>query len=241
METFFNNKKLEDVVPGYTTANIEGRGILDRSLTTVDIPGRNGTYVIDQKLPPREIVVHYRMTANNSIEFLDQMDILHEALTTDGDVEFQFSDEAEYRKGRLVYSEPPPFDYFRGFGSFTIFCQDPFKYRDISNIVGSDVTTGGFSLYPYKINSISVTITAPRTGFEVMNVSTGRKILLTGPFTAGQKIVMNPENGILTLNGQNIMDRLDFIASDWHEFKIRQGDRVTTSQPITLSLSERRL
>lgn len=241
MYTFFNNKTLEDVVPGYTTANVEGRGILNRSLITVDIPGRNGSYVLDQKLPPREIIVHYRMTADNSIEFLEQMNILHEVLTTDGDVEFQFSDEIEYRKGRLIASEDPPYDYFRGFGSFTMFCQDPFKYRDISEITGADVTTGGFGLYPYKINSISAAIATTRTGFEVLNFNTGRKILLTGSFTAGQKLVISPESGAITLNGQNIKERLDFIASDWTDFKIKPGDRIISSQPIIMNLSERRL
>lgn len=237
MELKFNGLILDEVVPGFTTANVEGRGILSPVFSTVNIPGRDGSFVFDQKLPSREIVVHYRMLADNATEFLERMNFLHEILRTGEDVEFHFSDEQYYRLGRLAGSTPPPYDFYRGFGSFTLLCQDPYKYRDILPITGADLSTMEYGTAPYRINEIRSTISTNRTGFEVMNYTTGRKILVAGSFTAGQSLVILPS---LTLNGQNVMNRLDF-TSDWADFKINPGDRIIAPQPITLDLSERDL
>ena len=241
MKTIYNNQSLDDMVPGFTTVNVEGRGILPRRISPIDVQGRDGAKVIDQSLPIRELTVHYRMLAKNSVEYLEQINILHDYLHTKEDVVVEFTDEMHYRMGRLSSTEAPPYDFYRGFGSFTVLCQDPYKYRDLSPATGSSLSRFTDSQHNFKINSITATVATNRTGFEITNIATGRKIILTGALTAGQKIVMKPDDGILTINGQNAMNRLDFIASDWHDFKIYSRNQITASQAITLDLSERAL
>lgn len=237
----FNGIPFDLELEGYTTANIEGRGLLHRALSSVEVPGRDGMLIMDQKLPEREITVHYRLLADNSQEFLQRLQALHDALKTEEDAIIQFGDESYYRYGRLKDAKDPPYDSYRGFGSFVLVCQDPYRYKDAAAISGASFSVPGESLYPKRIRSITATIDAARTGFTITNTKTGRKIILTGDFTAGQALVLNPEKGNILLNGQNIMNRLDFLASDWHDFQIHAGDTITAPQSITLNLSERAL
>ena len=237
----FNGRPFDLDLEGYTTANVEGRGILDQVLSTINIPGRDGTFIFDQKLPERILTVHYRLQGNNAAEYLQRLYALHDALKSDGDVVIQFGDEAYYRFGRLYKANDPPYDAYRGFGSFTLICQDPYRYKDIAALTGTSIVIPQGSAHPLRIRSITATFSASSTGFTITNVSTGRKIILTGTFTEGQVLTIDPEGGRVLLNGQNIMNRIDFIASDWHGFKIFAGNNITASQAITLNLSGRAL
>ncbi len=235
----FNGQLLDDVLTGYTTTNVEGRSLLDRVLSTVDVPGRDGAVVLDQKLPAREIRVHFAIKGKNAAEKLTTLNALHDKLKTDGDVQFKFGDETHHRFGRLSQTEDPPYDQFQGIGSFTLYCQDPYKYKAIANLTGTSITIPTGPIYPYKINEITLTFPIERTGLTINNTTTGRKIILTGSFTDGQVLQILP-NKIL-LDGQNIMNRLDYINSDWREFELRPGNVITSPISMTMSLLERAL
>lgn len=241
MQLTYNGSLLDSLIAGYMTLNVDGRGLLDRDLSTVNIPGRDGTKILSQRIPPRMIEVFFHLKAANSQGFIDRLNLLHNYLKSDSDVIIQFSDEDYYRYGRLASVENPPHDYFMGIGSFELLCQDPFKYKNISNLSGSSIAIPGTALWPYRINSITATITTNRTGFTITNATTARKIILTGAFAAGQTLQILPDAGLILLNSSNIMNRLDFTTSDWRKFEIRSGDQITASQSVTLSLSERAL
>lgn len=237
----FDGKLIDELVDGYVTINVEGRGVLNRVLSTVDVPGRDGTVVTDQRLPARPITVYYLLKALNSRLFQQNLNYFHDLLKSDGDVVIQFGDEDYYRFGRLSETENPPYDSLQGIGSVMLLCQDPYKYRDIEAISGTSVTLSGGSLYPYRIRKIEVTITENRTGFQITNSVTGRKIILTGEFTAGQVLQILPEERNILLNGQGIMNRLDYVHSDWRQFEIYAGQAITAPQSMTFHLSEREL
>ena len=159
------------------------------------------------------------MLAKNSVEYLEQINILHDYLHTEEDVVVEFTDEMHYRMGRLSSTEAPPYDFYRGFGSFTVLCQDPYKYRDLSPATGSSLSRFTDSQHNFKIQlNHSYSGYKSALDLKLQTLPQGEKIILTGALTAGQKIVMKPDDGILTINGQNAMNRLDFIASDWHGF-----------------------
>ena len=236
----FNGQLLDQVLPGYLTVNVEGRGILERVINNIDIPGRDGTFILNQKIPVRELTVYFQIKGTNASDYLTKLTALHNALKTDGDVTIKFGDEAYYRKGRLSTADNPPYDYFIGIGSFTLICQDPYKYKDITNLVGTSITFPAGQIYPYLIKTITIT-TAATTGLTINNTTTGKKIVLTGSFTAGQTLIIKLQEWAITLNGQNIMNRLDFINSDWKEFEVKSGDVLTCTQSMTIALSERAL
>lgn len=237
----YDGKLLDHLIDGYMTINVEGRGLLGRVISSVDVPGRDGVVILSQKLSARTITVHYLLKADNSKFFLERLMKLHDLLKADNDVIFKFGDEEYFRHGRLTDAKDPPHDYFQGVGSFTLLCQDPYKYKNIESLVGLDITAPGTSLYPYKIQSISVTFPADRTGLEIHNVTTGRKIILTGEFNAGQVLQILPSDGKILLNNQNIMNRLDFEATDWKEFEIFSGNQILAAVSMTINLVERSL
>ena len=235
----FNGQLLDQGLTGYTTTNVEGRSLLDRVLSIVDVPGRDGAVVLDQKLPAREIRVYFAIKGNNAAEKLTTLNALHDKLKTVGDVQFKFGDETHHRFGRLSQTEDPPYDQFQGIGSFLLYCQDPYKYKAIANLTGTSITIPTGPIYPYKMNEITLTFPSGRTGLTINNTTTGRKIVLTGAFTAGQVLQIFP-NKIL-LSGQNIMNRLDYINSDWREFELHPGNVITSPVSMTMSLLERAL
>ena len=237
----FNDVLLDQAVDGYMTINVEGRGLLGRVLTTVDVPGKDGIMVTGAKLNPRGIRVYFLMEADDSATFMLQLNSLHDLLKSDGDVRFQFGDEEYYRFGQLSEVENPPYDRTRGIGVFTLFCQDPYKYRDTTALTGTSITLPNIGSHPYKILTMESTLTTTRTGFTISNTTTSRKIILTGSFPAGQKLIVNHAAGTITLNTVNIKSRLDYINSDWRNFEINPGDTITADAAIKLSLAERAL
>ena len=244
----YNNKLLDQIIDGYTTINVEGRGLTSRALTTVEVPGRDGNITFNHKIEAKEIIVHYYLTADNNNQFLGRINELHELLKTDSDVEFSFGDERDfssekgfYRVGRLSTVTNPPYDNYKGQGTFILHCSDPYRYKSIRTLVGKELMVPGSSVYPYKIKKITTTISADRTGFQISNNTTARKIILLGDFSVGQKLVINPEAGTITLNNQNIKNRLNFIYSDWHEFVLNASDTITADESITIELEERAL
>lgn len=237
----FNGRPFDLELAGYTTANVEGRGVLDRDLTLVNVPGRDGPYVLDQTLPARTLRIHYRLVADRASDFLQRLNALHDALHIEGDSIIQLSDETHYRMGRLHKADDPPYDAYRGFGSFDLLCADPYKYKDLPAQSGTSLTASGATTYPHRIRSIAATLTAGQEGLTISNITTGRRIVLTGAFSAGQTLLILPGDGRILLNGQNIMSRLDYITSDWHDFEIYSGNQITSTANLTLNLSERAL
>lgn len=232
---------LDQVIPGYMTVNVDGRGMLNRVINSVEIPGRDGSFILGQKLPPREITVFYQLKGSNAKDFLTKLNSLHDALKTDQDIKIKFGDEDFYRYGRVSSVKNPPYDNFIGFGSFVFLCQDPYKYKDITNLSGTSVTAPPGEIYPFLIKTITMTIPSNRTGLTINNISTGKKIVLTGNFTTNQILVINLQDGTITLAGQNAMNRLDYINSDWREFEVNSGNVLTSPISMTITLSERAL
>ena len=77
--------------------------------------------------------------------------------------------------------------------------------------------------YPVKIESIKAKLSAG-SKWVVRNVAQGTKIILNGNFTAGQELVITDE--AITINGQNALTMLDYVESDYHDFKIYSEDEI---------------
>lgn len=236
----FNGKLLDQIIDGYTTINVEGRGLTGRALSVVDVPGRDGDITLSSKTPAKELIVRFLIRATSSEAHLATLQELQAALETKGAVQFSFGDEdGFYRVGQLAGAVNPPFDQHNGQGSFTLRCSDPYKYKAITALTGASLVVPGTSVYPYKIKTIEATIASTRTGFTITNTTKAKKIILTGSFPSGQKLIISPEAGTITLNGANIKNRLDFLLSDWRQFELHSGDAITADGSITIKLEER--
>lgn len=232
----YNGIILDRYLDNYMTLNVEGRQLFSPSLETLKVPGRDGDIAISKNYPSRDIKVHFLMEAEKNEEWLKQIKVLNTLLQSKGDVEFYFDDELGYRYGQLSDIEDPPYDSNLGIGKFTIHCQDPFLYSEVKTSTGT-IPDLEYDFYDVKIESIEVTMTTSASKLVVRNTSLGTKIILNGSFRSGDKVVITPST--ITVNNQNKMMWLDYVESDYHEFKIYSKNKISTSPSASLKINYR--
>ena len=238
----YNGQLIDSLIDGYVTANVDGRGILNRELDAVDVPSRDGTVIIGQRIEPRIITVYYILKAPNAKVFLERLTELHGILNVDKDVAVKFGDEDYIRYGRLHTAENPPYDQVQGVGSFEIICQDPYKYSDAAVMTA----TGAITFTPDgKTESlrptIQITLAGSASKINLLNVSTGKRIILNGTYSTGDVIVIDATKDIITRNGGSSKQHLDFVESDFFHFVVSSGDQISvTPSTATIQLTYRR-
>lgn len=231
----YNNKLLDSLVPGYTTINVEGRGLLNRSLTTVDIPGRSGQRVTNRQINSRNIRVHFLLKAERSQEFMQRLHLLHEYLESEEDVVFQFGDESYFRWGQVSEMEDPPYDQLQGVGTFTIFCQDPYKYDQQQQLEGNPTTLISDTSAPIHPDLMEVIFRSSTDKLIVSNLGNGRRIIINDSFSASDIVKIKIKEGKIEKNLTNIMNKLDYAETDWNEFVIRNKDKIQVT-PINCNM-----
>lgn len=231
----YNNKLLDSLVPGYTTINVEGRGLLNRSLTTVDIPGRSGQRVANRQINSRNIRVHFLLKAERSQEFMQRLHLLHEYLESEEDVVFQFGDESYFRRGQVSEMEDPPYDQLQGVGTFTIFCQDPYKYDEQQQLEGNPTTLISDTSAPIHPDLIEIKFRSSAEKLIVSNMGNGKRIIINDAFVVGDIVKIKIKEGKIEKNLTNIMNKLDYAETDWNEFVIRNKDKIQVT-PINCNM-----
>lgn len=237
----YNGILLDNAIDGYLTINVEGRGLLNRNISAIDIPGQEGQSITDYKIQSRNIIVHYLLKASNSKAFMKRLHLLHEYLFSNEDVVFQFGDEPYYRLGRLYEVQDPPYDQLQGIGSFTIFCQNPYKFDVIRKLVGNPVTLISDSILPVHPDVILVTLKENADKLVVSNLGNGKRIIINDAFKIGDLVEIDIKSAEIKRNNQNIMSKLDYAETDFHEFMIKNNDQIIVG-PVSsdLNISYRR-
>lgn len=233
----FNDIVLDTYLDNYMTVNVEGRQLFSPTLTKIDVPGRDGDIVISKNYPSRDIKVHFLMRADDNEEWLKQIKTLNLLLQSENDVEFYFDDELGVRYGQLADISDPPYDSNIGIGQFTIHCQDPFLY--FAPQVNSDgqMPDLTYDYYDVKIEKIEISPFSNTSKLIIRNNTRGTKIILNGDFKANDKVVITPDT--ITVNNQNRMQWLDYVESDYHEFKIYSKDRLSANVAVSFYLTYR--
>lgn len=236
---YYNGIKFDSYLDNYITLNVEGRQLFSPMMETVNVPGRNGDIIIGKNYPARDIKVHYLMRADKNEEWLKQTKRLNMLLQSEGDVEFFFDDEQGVRFGQLSEIEDPPFDSNIGVGVFTLHCQDPFLYSDIKKIINNNMPDLSYDYYDVKIEKIEVNVNQSASKIIVKNNTRGSAIILDGSFKSGDRLVIT--KNAITVNNQNRMAWLDYVESDYHNFRIFSRDSlsVSPSMPMTVHYRER--
>lgn len=231
----FNNILLEDEIQGYQTLNVEGRETISYDMeTSGSISGRDGAVTFGKTLPARVLRIQYRLEACDNEEFQRSFRKLNWLLETDGEVPIRFRDDLDITYyGELSNMSEVPADRNTVIGTFEIYCSDPYKYEKQAEQAGNPLTVYLPTPYAIKPDVIRLTMAQNVTKITVDNVNTGRHIILNGDYKTGDEIVIRltetNQARKLTKNGQNIMNNLDHVETDFHEFKIKRNDviRVT--------------
>lgn len=244
-----DDNKLDLVIPHYRTLNVLGRDLIGRSLSTIeDVPGRDGIIVVGQTLPARTLTIEYKIEAPSNEEMRRSFDMLNQELfRRTGEVyKIHFDDDPGYYfEGYLGQAPDPPSDTNSIYGTFTLLCPTPWKTKyEVLSTTGQGNTQftlspGDYNAYPMYIDSIELNVSADINKIIITNTVSGRKIIINGEYTTGQVIKLSPDTGILTRNGQNIKNNLDYLESDWHGFSIYYGDQITVSPTMEITLNTR--
>lgn len=221
----FNGVNLDKYLKGYMTVNVEGRQLIAPRAEYITIPGKDGDYYLSKTYPPREIKVHFLLQTKRNYDFLEIIKRLNQVLQTKKEVEFFFRDEEGVRFGQVIASEDPPYDSNTGIGTFTIHASSPFIYSTIRETEGK-VPLLKYRKYPVKLVEINI-ICDDAKKIVVTNISNGQKIILNGDFAKDDKLKITDHE--ITLNGRNILNYLDFVESDYHEFVIYSEDEIRIS------------
>ena len=218
----FNGVIIDNEIKDYMTINVEGRQLLTHTLDTADIAGRIGDVITASKVPARDIKVYFLLKAERNKEFLKKIKRLTEILYTNKEVKFRFNDEDGFRIGQVTSFEDPPYDQNTGIGSYIIHSSDPFIYFEERESSGK-IPRLKYRKYPVKVESITAKLNAGSKAI-IRNVTQGTKIILNGSFTTGQELVITDE--AITINGQNALTALDYVESDYHDFKVYSEDEI---------------
>lgn len=237
----YDNYFLENEIKGYRTLSVKGREMINVEIEKEKPSGRNGAYILGQTLPAREITVNYFLEAESNEEFRHYYSLLMRKLLKTEDVGIRFADESDtYYYGRYSSSEDVPDNKNWAVSSFTIYCQDPYKYtKAITTQSQNDTTIGYLTDYPTKPDEIKIIVGSDVSKITIDNLTTGRHIILNGTYTTGQEIKIRIPDNEVTRNGQNIKNNLDYMESDFHNFLISNGDSIQVTPDSTLSITVR--
>lgn len=220
----YNGVCLDKEVEGYSTLNVIGRQMFSPKLELQNIKGRDGDVISYFSYPARDIEVQYLLKSDSNREWLEQMKYLTMLLQSNKDVEFSFADEYGFRFGRLADYDNPPYDSNTGIGKFTIHCQDPFLYSEQKENVNK-INELRYDYYPIKIESIYFSINVQSKKLVLKNETSGNRIIVNTEFNVGDKIEIS--DSIIRKNNKNILSFLDYVESDFFDFKLYSLDDIS--------------
>ncbi len=229
----FNDINLDDTIEDYTTIDVKGRGLFVRKINQISINGRDGEYITESKYPSRKVVVDFLIKSSNHIEYFKTIQKLNNILNSEKDVIFRITDEEGVRIGRVTEVIDPALN--QGVGSFTIFCQNPFVFGN-EKLSTNKTIQSKYDL-DVKIENITAKITKGTNKVILINETKGTKIILNGTFNQNDILEISKEK--ITLNKRNIKSYLDFVESDYHEFKLYNNNVVTISGADSLKIEYR--
>lgn len=229
----FNGKQLDTEIEAFKTLKVSGRETISVELETVDV--RNGSIILDERLPHRELLVTYLMSSKSNTAFQSDFKALRKLLTSDDEVPITFKDEPNtVYFGRLADFETVDDDRNTVIGTFKILCSSPFKYSNAVTTAGA-VTIDTF--YPTQPDSITLTIGTTTNKIQIIH--SVYTISATGTFNAGAKVVLkfNKEDMTMIVDGVDATYMID-LNSDFENFQLKNNNSVTSAQG-TISLVAR--
>lgn len=115
---------------GYFIVNdVRGRGVLGNEVDMINVPGRDGSYVVGKRRPPRALEVDITIKGDSYEDLRKKIEDLNALLSTETDTEIVFDDEPDrVYYGRLteVNDKIEKSKIYQA--TLTFICPDPFKY-----------------------------------------------------------------------------------------------------------------
>lgn len=225
---FINGRAIEDEIQGYRTLTVSGRELIGQELDTVRKNSGDGSIYLNKTYPPRTITVQYELKATDNEDYRFKFERLNQLLNQE-QMEIRFNDDYEYHyKGSLSDVGELPTGSNTVIGSFSLFCSDPFKYKNKQVLKGQSVELIFDDTYKTKPSRITA---IPNTNTPSVTIKSGTHEikLVQGSYTAGERLVFDFEGNKIysekNYDEEMAMKKLT-LDSDFPDFYMRSGQPI---------------
>ncbi len=233
----FEGEYIEDLIEGYRTLTVEGREVVDTNIKEIsDVSGLDGSIFLGETIANREITVRFYLESDTSENYQIKLNRLKEILKQRRNtvVKVSFKDESDYfYKVVVVGLEDINISGNNTVSKIILKTVDPFKYSKELK-VSTDRTHVVRRRYNYSHSFERIEIVQRDSSdyLEIQNETTGAKIRLTQPSRTGDTIVIDFTTNKITLNSNDITNKLAFEVSQFPDFEINTGDRLDVAGGI---------
>lgn len=234
-----NNLSLTRFLKEYRQLSVEGRGVVGREATYIEVPRRDGSFLSHLNEKKRSISVHFYLQVENVDRVNALYDFLNDYLRRQDELSISFADDPNYAyQGVFVDAELTEIGLIT-YGTLVFDIADPYQYGPTKSSTGTVEMANYLKVLP---EIIEVTPTGTVEKIEVVNAR--KRIVLNGSYSSPQKILINfrGEDVSITYSGRSILGDLQ-LYSNLEDFYISNGDRVTCigGQITRLEWRERKL
>lgn len=224
---YINGTALDQLVEGYRHLTVTGRGIVSQTVKTTAVPGRRGVWVDDVSDDERELVIKYRLEADNSSQLRDRFAQLNKVLRTiapSGFLELSFKDEPEFTYyGYLSGADEVEETSLAVISKFTLLIPDGYKKKRSQSSTGAISLVNTMAVLPEEI---TITPTATVNHVQIIN---GDKVLsFRGAYAPDRDVVVTwgTDEVTITYGGRSILSELERY-SPLETFLVKNGDTIT--------------
>lgn len=202
------------------------------------VPGLNGSVFNRSTLSESYITVKCRLIKKKRNDVQVSMRKIAGKLHSPTPEKLKLRDEKDHYNLAIVDGMTEVEKYFNtGYFEITFICHDPFAYTDEKVFPVNETFN---NVGTFETHSI-IEITVGTTDKLVVHVGKlSEAITLIYPFTGTQKIVINSEKQLVTMNGNNAMKFLT-LESDFFTIPIGETKVTVNSGTGTVKLKERYL
>lgn len=243
-ELIINREKVSAITDAaeIITTGVEGRDGYQADLDIMDdIDGREGGILLDYRLTPRTLTVHFLLRAKSPEGYRRAFNALAEEMAKHRTpTAIAFSDEPGWTYYGILheFSAPSP-GRLSVEGSLSFVCPDPYKYGPKTEIPFDRQVT--IPAVPFPLYADEITL-RPGEAKEatVKNLTTGKRIRVM--VATSQADTVTIRGGKILKNTEPVTRYIDYTVSDLHGFLLHAGDRIQAeSGTVALTYRERRL
>lgn len=187
----------------FVVNEVRGRGVQADELTMIDVPGMDGAYIDDGKLPPRPLEVDITLKGESFADLRKKIEDLNALLKTDNTIEITFADEPDrIYHGRLSAVTHKIEKQCVYQATLAFLCPDPYKYGPEKEVTFESSASFDVEGTVETEPIIEVTLNEDT---EYVAVSNGEEINMVGFPAKQEEVPTPPETQIFKTSGENLI------------------------------------
>ena len=217
---------IEDLIPGYRQLYIKGRTIIGQSISVVDVPYRDGTFLENTHDKPNELEIGFAIKFRYRTELRAAIGKLNDILRgnrLDRRLTIRFKDSLEfYNYGYLLDGDTNEDTREVYTGTFKLYFPTSIEKKNKQTAVDRVTLTHADHVLPLKLKG-TVASNTDIIGFTCRNA----KIEFKGHYSTGKTLLIEwlPDEIRATYDNRNCLHELKLLSIP-EEFWLRKNDTV---------------